>query len=185
MFLFKADIFLEELRKYRDDILACCIESYDCSVIDEDFIKIPTAVFSKCASESIDYAIMEKSSARAVVPLDAGWSDVGSWDSIWYLASKDSLGNVLDGDILALETHGSYIRSESRLIATYGVNDLIVVDSDDALLITSKNKSQNVKNIVELLKKKNRPEIISGLKELRYWGRLLQFYLKMSIKLIY
>lgn len=70
---------------------------------------------------------------------------------------------------MALETHGSYIRSESRLIATYGVNDLIVVDSDDALLITSKNKSQNVKNIVELLKKKNRPEIISGLKELRYW----------------
>ncbi|WP_258315314.1 mannose-1-phosphate guanylyltransferase/mannose-6-phosphate isomerase [Escherichia coli] len=172
MFLFKANFFLEELRKYRDDILACCIESYDCSVIDEDFIKIPTAVFSKCASESIDYAIMEKSSARAVVPLDAGWSDVGSWDSIWHLASKDSLGNVLDGDILALETHGSYIRSESRLITTYGVNDLIVVDSDDALLITSKNKSQHVKYIVELLKKKTRPEIISGLKELRYWGEI-------------
>lgn len=170
MFIFKSKIYLQELKKFRPDILSSSILSYNNAVNDEDFIRISEGDFKHCPSESIDYAIMEKSSERVVVPLDAEWSDVGSWDSIWDLSAKDIKGNSLQGDILALETSNCYIRSGNRLIATYGIDDLIVVDTDDALLITPRNKSQFVKEIVEKLKVSKRRECENSSKEFRYWG---------------
>ncbi|EMD5646441.1 mannose-1-phosphate guanylyltransferase [Enterobacter hormaechei subsp. steigerwaltii] len=170
MFLFGVQEYLSELTKFRDDIYSNCYMAYNNSTQDDSFVRIPADIFESCPSESIDYAIMEKSTSRVVVPLCAGWNDVGSWDSIWDLSLKNCDGNSLRGDVLALETKNSYVRAESKLVATYGVSDLIVVDTDDALLITTRANSQNVKKIFDTLKSKSREECTRNRSELRYWG---------------
>ncbi|MBV4412039.1 mannose-1-phosphate guanylyltransferase/mannose-6-phosphate isomerase [Enterobacteriaceae bacterium YMB-R22] len=170
MFLFKAKVFLDELNKFRPDIFASCCAAIDTAQIDENFIRIDRQVFSSCPSESIDYAVMENSANTVVVPLDSGWSDVGSWHSIWDISTKDDSGNCLIGDIIAFNVSNSYIRSENKLVAVTDVNNIIVVETEDSVLITNKDKSQNVKHIVEMLKVQKRNEHIQIKKQMRYWG---------------
>ena len=170
MFLFKASRYLQELSKLAPKMQSYCMTSYACSTRDLDFTRLDREAFEQCPSDSIDYAVMEKTDAAVVIPLDAGWNDVGSWSSLWELGEADENGNVVIGDVLTDDTHNSYLRSESRLIATVGMKDCVVVDTADAVLVADRNKVQDVKNIVEQIKKLNRTETTLHKKVSRPWG---------------
>lgn len=170
MFLFKASRYLQELSKFAPKMQSQCMTSYACSSHDMDFTRLDKEAFEQCPSDSIDYAVMEKTDAAVVIPLDAGWNDVGSWSSLWELGEPDENGNVVIGDVLCDDTHNSYLRSENRLIATVGIKDCVVVDTADALLVADRNQVQDVKNIVEQLKKLNRGESTLHKKVSRPWG---------------
>ena len=170
IFVFKAGRYLEELQKYDPDILVTCRESYHSAKIDDDFIRLDEATFSQCPADSIDYAVMEKTDKAIVIPLDAQWNDVGSWSALWDVNDKDKFGNAISGDVLTVETENSFLHSGSRLIATVGVSDLVVVETPDAVMIASKNRVQEVKQIVEQLTKLNRSEAEIHRKVYRPWG---------------
>ncbi|KEI71948.1 mannose-1-phosphate guanylyltransferase/mannose-6-phosphate isomerase [Endozoicomonas elysicola] len=170
MFLFKASRYLEELNKFRPDILSVCKNAMDSQNSDLDFVRVDQEMFESCPDDSIDYAVMEKTSDAVVVPLDAGWSDVGSWTSLAEISEKDELGNACLGDVILHDTRNSYVRSDKRLIATIGVDDLVVVDSDDAILVAHKNNVQDVKKVVEKLKAQGRSEANLHRKVYRPWG---------------
>ncbi|WP_257266698.1 mannose-1-phosphate guanylyltransferase/mannose-6-phosphate isomerase [Endozoicomonas sp. ONNA2] len=170
MFLFKAARYLEELKQYRPDILAACEKAMRVQNPDLDFVRLDEAAFRACPDESIDYAVMEKTTDAVVVPLDAGWSDVGSWSSLADIAGQDEQGNSFQGDVLLLDTANTYVRSEKKLIATVGVHDLVVVESDDAILVAHKARVQDVKKVVESLKAAERPEVNVHRKVYRPWG---------------
>ncbi len=172
MFLFKAETFLSELERFRPQILASCKTAFERAAKDLDFIRIDPQAFALCPSESIDYAIMEPSDNKAVVPLNAGWSDVGSWSSVWDVSEKNSNNNCLIGDVISVETSNSYIRAETMLVATVGVQDLIIVQTEDAVLVADKNQTQNVKVIVDELKSQQRSECINNKDSFKHWGRL-------------
>ncbi|EKB1553911.1 mannose-1-phosphate guanylyltransferase/mannose-6-phosphate isomerase, partial [Salmonella enterica] len=140
--LFRASIYLRELEKYRPDILDVCSRALNESSEDLDFIRIEPNIFSNCLSDSIDYAVMEKTTDAIVVPVEAGWSDVGSWSSVWDITDKDKNNNVLHGDIISLDTKNSYLYSENCLLTTIGVNNLVVVSTRDAILVADKNSTQ-------------------------------------------
>ncbi|MDB1122408.1 mannose-1-phosphate guanylyltransferase/mannose-6-phosphate isomerase [Vibrio algarum] len=169
-FMFKASRYLEELGKFRPDILAAVKESLDVAVSDLDFIRIPPEPFSLCPADSIDYAVMENTSDAVVVPMNVGWSDVGSWSSLWELSDKDKNGNVTQGDTINIDTVNSYVTAPERLIATVGVKDLVIVDTKDALLVAHIDKVQDIKNIVGELKKQNRTEFLQHRQVYRPWG---------------
>lgn len=171
MFMFRASVYLEELRKYRDDIYISCSESIRTASSDLDFTRIDPNSFALCSSESIDYAVMEKTDKGVVVPLDAGWSDVGSWSSLWDINKKDNCHNVLSGDVITHHTKNSYIRSESALVATIGVNNLIVVQTKDSILIAERQFCQDVKLVVEELKLRGRQEHHVHREVYRPWGK--------------
>ncbi len=137
---------------------------------DLDFIRLNAEVFANCPSDSIDYAVMEKTQHAMVVPLDAGWNDIGSWFSLWDVNEKDAQGNSIHGDVMLFGAHNNLAMSESRLVAAVGVDDLIIVETKDAVMVASKDKSQEVKQIVDRLKKENRGESNFHRVVYRPWG---------------
>ena len=171
MFLFKASRYLEELKKYRADILSDCQLAMQDIEKDFDFLRPNKQCFLACASESIDYAVMEKTDSAVVIPLDAGWSDVGAYSALWDVCEKNQDHNVLKGDVIAHQTTNSYIHSQHKLIATVGVDNVVVIDTPDAVLVANKDKVQAVKNIVEQLKAENRPEALLHREVYRPWGK--------------
>ncbi|WP_097481455.1 mannose-1-phosphate guanylyltransferase/mannose-6-phosphate isomerase [Escherichia coli] len=170
MFMFKASVYLDELKKFRPDILAACKESLSSASTDLDFIRLNSDVFAECPDESIDYAVMEKTQDCVVIPLDADWSDIGSWTSLWEISEKDEHENVSHGDVINYNSRNNYIYSEGSLISTVGVNNLIIVQTKDALLVAQQDNVQDIKKIVEILKKQKRSEHISHREVYRPWG---------------
>lgn len=171
MFLFRAGRYLEELEKFRPDILTACKNAIAGCDPDLDFIRVDEQAFRACPDESIDYAVMEKTSDAVMVPMDAGWSDVGSWSSLWDISGKDSSGNVFCGDIVSHDTENSYLYSESCLVTTIGVKDLVVVQTKDALLVADRNRVQDVKKVVEQIKTEGRNEHYNHREVYRPWGK--------------
>lgn len=171
MFLFRADRYLEELQAYRPDIFDACSAAMQDIQPDLDFIRIDAEAFEQCPSESVDYAVMEKTSRALVVPLDAGWSDVGAWSALWELGVKDARGNVCKGDVMTHSTNDSYIHADNALVTTVGVKDLVIVQTKDALLVADKQQVQNVKNIVAELKTQGRKEQRLHREVFRPWGK--------------
>ncbi len=170
MFLFRARRYLDELQRLAPDIAAACVEAFASRNSDMDFVRVDADRFTKCRSESIDYAVMEKTTSAVVVPLDAGWSDVGSWSALHEACPADDSGNVLKGDVLAEDTRDSYIYSESRLVATVGLTDHVVVETKDAVLVAPKNRVQDVKQLVARLKASGRNEPSLHREVFRPWG---------------
>lgn len=170
MFAFKAGCFLRELEKFNPKMLEVCKEALKAAKADFDFTRLDKAIFSTCPSDSIDYAVMEKTDKAVVIPLDAGWNDVGSWSALWDVTDKDDLGNAIKGDVLTVDTVNSYIHSSSKLVAAIGVKDLVVVETDDAVMVAAKDRVQDVKLIVDQLKTKKRDEAESHRKVYRPWG---------------
>ncbi len=171
MFLFKASRYIEELEKFRPDILASCQEAMTKVEKDLDFTRPDREAFLQCADESIDYAVMEKTEDAVVVPLDAGWSDVGSYSALWEVCQQDEQQNVLKGDVIAHDTTNSYIHSQNKLVTILGVDNLVVIDTPDAVLIADKDKVQNVKEIVNELKAQQRSETKLHREVYRPWGK--------------
>ncbi|WP_366523423.1 mannose-1-phosphate guanylyltransferase/mannose-6-phosphate isomerase [uncultured Microbulbifer sp.] len=170
IFLFRASRYLEELDQHRRDILAACRSACARATRDLDFTRVDKAAFAACADESVDYAVMECTESAAVVSMDAGWSDVGSWLGLWELAERDADDNLLRGDVLLEDSEGCLVRAENRLVSLLGVKDLVVVDTDDALLIASKQRVQEVKKLVHSLKHSGRSEARRHRKVYRPWG---------------
>jgi len=170
MFMFKASVYLAEVGKYAPEILSSCTDALALAKSDLDFIRIDKASFKECPSDSIDYAVMEKTNSAVMVPLDAGWNDVGSWASLWAVSDRDSDGNACRGDVLVDDTQNCYIQSEDKLIATIGLKDTIIVQTDDAILVAAKDRVQEVKGIVDKLKSLDRPEVKLHRKVYRPWG---------------
>ncbi len=152
MFVFKAGTFLDELKIYSPEMAALSIEAFEKATVDTDFIRLDKDAFGKIKGDSIDYAVMEKTTKGKVVKLNAGWDDVGSWSALYDISKKDENQNVVKGDVIALDTTSSYIRGGKRTIATIGLDDVVIVDSDDALLVAAKGKIQDVKKIAEQIK---------------------------------
>ncbi|MFM2482025.1 mannose-1-phosphate guanylyltransferase/mannose-6-phosphate isomerase [Celerinatantimonas sp. YJH-8] len=170
MFLFKASRYIEELRRYRPDILSVCENALLHTKNDLDFIRLDADIFAECPDESIDYAVMEHTQDAVVIPMDAGWSDVGSWSSLWEVNDKDEHGNAIRGDVMLEDTQHSYIYSQHRLVATVGVDNFVIVETKDAVLVAHKDKVQQVKNIVDRLKAENRCEHLRHREVFRPWG---------------
>jgi mannose-1-phosphate guanylyltransferase len=170
MFMFNASIYLSELNKFEPEILTSCKKSLSNEFKDLEFIRIDKKEFCKSPNQSIDYAVMEKTNKAKVVPLDAGWSDVGSWDALMDSKIKDSLGNVVEGDVTLDQVKNSYLYSTNRLVAASNIADLIVIDTQDALLVTTRDNSLSIKNIVKKLKKNKRTEIENHRKVYKPWG---------------
>jgi mannose-1-phosphate guanylyltransferase len=170
MFMFKASVYLNELEKFEPEILSACKESYTTENIDSDFIRIDNDAFHQCPNESIDYAVMEHTKNGVVVPLDANWSDVGSWSSLWDVKTKDNNDNVSEGDVVLENVKNTYTFSSNRLVSVIGVSNLVIVDTQDALLVMDKQQTHNIKKIVERLKKYKRSEVESHRKVFRPWG---------------
>ena len=173
IFMFKAQEILKEINTYSPKILDTCKQSINKSTIDLDFQRLDKVSFEKCENISIDVAVMEKTKRGTVIPLDVGWSDVGSWEVIWDTSKKDTKGNFTSGKVILENTKNSYLRSENRLIVGIDLNDLIVVETKDAILISNKKSSQKVKNIVNYLKERKIPEGQSHTKVYRPWGHYL------------
>lgn len=171
MFLFKASRYLQELEKYAPDMLDICKRAIATEAPDLEFVRVDSDIFATCPDDSIDYAVMEKTDSAAVVPLDAGWSDVGSWSSLWETAkNKDENQNVIIGDAILDDVHNSYINAEQRLISVVGLDNVVVVETKDAVLVAHKDKVQNIKNVVNKLKADKRPEFEFHREVYRPWG---------------
>ena len=151
MFLLRAATYLDELAEYAPGMLSCCREAMADAASDMDFVRPAADKFLACPSDSIDYAVMERTGAGGVVSLDCGWSDVGAWSALWDVATRDGDGNVCKGDVMLDNCTGSYFRSESRLVAGVGVTDLVVVETADAVLVSDRANVQEVKRIVNRL----------------------------------
>ncbi|MFW1754208.1 mannose-1-phosphate guanylyltransferase/mannose-6-phosphate isomerase [Acinetobacter wanghuae] len=170
MFMFKASIYLEELQKYNPAILKNAKASILHSKNDLDFVRLDKEHFEQSPEDSIDYAVMEHTTKAVVVPLSAHWNDVGAWKSVWEVSNKDVDGNVLRGDTIAENTTNSLIHAEHRLVSVLGLEDIVVIETSDAVLVANKNKVQNIKKIVEKLKQSKRPEVDTHRKMYRPWG---------------
>ena len=170
MFLFRAATYLEELEKQAPEILAVCRESMASKTLDGDFIRPDANIFATCPSDSIDYAVMEKSYNSSMVPLDAGWSDVGSWSALQDVTETDDDGNSLEGDAIAHNCKDTFIQAESRLVAAVGLSNVIVVETKDSVLVADKSQSQDVKELVDRLKASGREETKLHRQVFRPWG---------------
>ncbi|GHY11258.1 Mannose-1-phosphate guanylyltransferase [Vibrio cholerae] len=170
MFLFKASRYLKELKAHRPDILHACELAMQGARGDLDFVRIEESSFTECPEDSIDYAVMEKTQDALVVPMDAGWSDVGSFSALWEVSPKDSHGNVMVGDVIAEQTHNSYIYAQNKLVSTVGVDNLVIIETKDAVLVANKDKVQDVKNVVNQLKAQQRRECEQHREVYRPWG---------------
>lgn len=172
MFLFSAQTYLAELKQHAPQMYACCEQVWQRSAATatEHMMQLDAESFAACPEDSIDFAVMERTRNAAVVPLDAGWSDVGAWSTLSELSAADEAGNVLKGDVLTENVKGSYIQAHDRLIAAIGVEDHIIVETADAVLIAHKDECQKVKHIVQQLKQADRPEATHHSKVYRPWG---------------
>ena len=171
MFMFTAKTYLAELESHRPDMLEACKLAMADTSLDLDFIRVNADAFAACPDDSVDYAVMEKTDQAVVVPMDAGWSDVGSWSALWDVKDKDAQGNVVQGDALLEATANTYVSSQNRLVATVGVDDLIIVDTQDAVLVAHKDKVQDVKSIVNRIKADGRSEANQHREVYRPWGK--------------
>lgn len=170
MFVFSTGAVLEELERLAPAVLAACREALERAEGRDGLVLLDEAAFSAGPAISIDYAVMEKTSRAAVVPLDAGWSDVGDWAALWDLADHDPEGNAVGGDVIAIGTRGSLLRSTGRLLGVVGVEDLIVVEAADAVLVAARDRAQDVKELVEQLQRESRPEFESDGTDWYSWG---------------
>tara|TARA_Y100000739_G_scaffold229495_1_gene244410 strand:- start:1514 stop:2956 length:1443 start_codon:yes stop_codon:yes gene_type:complete len=170
IFMFKSNIIINELRKNQPLLVESCKESLKNSSVDLDFLRIDYPSFEKTPNISIDLAVMEKTDLGIIIPLKAGWSDIGTWNSLWLSEEKDSTGNTIIGNVIDKNSENSYIRSENRLLVTLGVKDLIIVETDDAVLVADKNSTNEIKDIVNYLIKKEKKEGIQNSKVFRPWG---------------
>jgi mannose-1-phosphate guanylyltransferase/mannose-6-phosphate isomerase len=170
MFLFRADVFLTELKRFEEAMDLACMEALAKAKIDIDFIRLDATAFKRARNESIDYAVMEKTTKAALVPLDAGWDDVGSWSFLEKQPATDAFGNVTRGDVMIEDSQNSMVHATSRLVALVGVRDHVVVETTDAVLVTTKENAQNVKKIVQMLKSQQRVEAVSHPRVYRPWG---------------
>lgn len=171
MFMFKASRYLEELDKHHSSILKQCKLARDKAENDLDFVRPDKDAFLACDDESIDYAVMEKTDSAVVVPLDAGWSDVGSYAALWDISEKDDNNNVVKGDVITVNSKNCYLHGKNKLISTVGVENLVVVDTPDAVLIADKDKVQDIKSVVKVLKDEQRHEAIHHRDVYRPWGK--------------
>jgi mannose-1-phosphate guanylyltransferase/mannose-6-phosphate isomerase len=171
MFLFKASRYLEELKKYSPEILLACEESMQESTADMDFVRVNIEAFQRCPDDSIDYAVMEKTDSSMVIPMDAGWSDVGSWSALWEVSEKDENNNVIKGDVISVNSANNYLHSNNKLIAVVGIDNLVVVETKDAILVAHKEQVQDVKTIVNHLKAVGRTEHKIHREVYRPWGK--------------
>ncbi len=170
MFLFSCGSFLEELERLHPAMVAACKDAVQAGEEDLDFFRLNEGAFIDADALSIDYAVMEHTDRAAVVPVEMGWNDVGSWTALWDIGEKDEDGNVLYGDVIAFDVQDSYIRSEARLVAATGVKDLIVAATDDAVLVAGKENAQQVKDLVERIKSEERHEHETHTRVYRPWG---------------
>jgi mannose-1-phosphate guanylyltransferase len=171
MFMFKARRYLEELEAFSPAILTACRTAMKHTSRDLEFHRVDKVHFEACPSDSIDYAVMEKTKDACVVPLDVQWNDIGSWSALWNIAAKDANNNVVKGDILLHDTRNCYINTTGKLVATVGLEDIVVVNTKDAVLVATKDKVQDVKEIVEALKAQNRSEHYTHREVYRPWGK--------------
>jgi mannose-1-phosphate guanylyltransferase len=171
MFLFKASRYLEELQKFRPDIYAACNSSVEGVKHDLDFLRVDKAAFEACSSESVDYAVMEKTDDAMVVPMDAGWSDIGSWSSLWDVSEKDASGNVVQGDVMLHASNNSYVRTSNQLVAAVGVDNLVIVATKDVVMVANKDNVQDVKLVAQKLKQQARSEWELNREVYRPWGK--------------
>jgi mannose-1-phosphate guanylyltransferase/mannose-6-phosphate isomerase len=170
MFMFRARRYLEELARLAPDMARVCEAAFGGATADLDFTRINKKAFEACPADSIDYAVMEKTADAVVVPLDAGWSDVGSWSALHEASAADANGNVTHGDVISEDTHGSYLHAQSRLVATVGLQDHVVVETKDAVLVAPRNRVQDVKKLVQQLKAQGRYEHSLHREVFRPWG---------------
>jgi mannose-1-phosphate guanylyltransferase/mannose-6-phosphate isomerase len=170
MFMFRAGRYLQELERFAPQIARVCRSAFESAKSDLDFTRIDAKTFEHCPSDSIDYAVMEKTSDAVVVPLDAGWSDVGSWSALHEACESDAHGNVSRGDVIAEDSQGCYLYSESRLVAVVGLSDHVVVETKDAVLVAPKSRVQDVKKLVSRLKEAGRYEHSLHREVFRPWG---------------
>ncbi|MDH7453882.1 mannose-1-phosphate guanylyltransferase/mannose-6-phosphate isomerase [Luteimonas composti] len=169
MFLFRASRYLDELGRFRPDILAAVRRAFDAATRDGDFIRLDRDAFSASPSDSIDYAVMEKTADARVLPVDIGWNDVGSWSALWAVSEQDEHGNARHGDVIAVDSRNSYAYAR-RLVALVGVDDLVVVETDDAVLVAHKDRVQQVKDVVAQLKAGQRSHAVLHREVHRPWG---------------
>ena len=170
MFMFRASVFLAELQQHRPNILAACRVALECAEADSHFLHVQAEYFALCDDESVDYAVMEQTANGLVVPLDAGWNDLGSWAAIWDVGPHDADKNRLEGDVIAIDTRNCLVQSHHRLVATIGIDDLIVIETKDAVLVANKNDSQQVKDVVKRLLVEERAEFVTHPLVNRPWG---------------
>ncbi len=170
MFMFQAGRYLEELEKHSPDIFSVCRQAFEAATHDLDFTRIPEDIFANCPDDSIDYAVMEKIDSAVVVPLDVGWSDVGSWSALWALGDKDASDNVSHGDVIHENSEGCYFHAEDKLVTGLGLKDIVVVETADGVLVADKHKVQDIKKIVNTLKAANRQESDFHREVHRPWG---------------
>lgn len=170
IFLFRKSIYLKELKTSRSSIYEICESAMQGASVDLDFIRPDESIFEGCPSDSIDYAVMENTANAAVVPINVGWNDVGSWSSLMDISEKDSSGNACHGDVLLHNSTNSYIRSEDVLVATIGIDNLVIVSTEDVLLVANKNNLQDIKYITQRLKDSSRTEWKWPRKVHRPWG---------------
>ncbi|HAU16150.1 MAG TPA: mannose-1-phosphate guanylyltransferase/mannose-6-phosphate isomerase [Gammaproteobacteria bacterium] len=171
MFAFRADVYLQELKQHNPAIYDAAKASWDARSEDLDFIRVGEEAFVACPEDSIDYAVMEKTEKAVVIPLDSGWSDVGSWQSLWEVQDKDATGNVLVGDVIAQDTENTMVHASNRMVACLGVEDLVIVETTDAVLVADINQVQKVKDIVKLIEADGRSEHEFHREVHRPWGR--------------
>jgi mannose-1-phosphate guanylyltransferase/mannose-1-phosphate guanylyltransferase/mannose-6-phosphate isomerase len=170
MFVFRASDILAELRKHHPQLLAACESAMSLAKQDLDFVRLDEAAFALCPSESIDYAVMEHTDKAVVIPADIAWSDIGAWNAVWEASKKDTQDNATVGDVMLIDAQRNLIRAESRLVAALGVDDLVIVETADAVLVTRQDRAQDVKLIVEQLKASQRNEHIHHQRVYRPWG---------------
>ncbi|KAF1694137.1 mannose-1-phosphate guanylyltransferase/mannose-6-phosphate isomerase [Pseudoxanthomonas koreensis] len=170
MFLFKASRYLAELERHAPAMLAACRAAFEGAKRDADFVRLDKDAFAACPSDSIDYAVMEKTADAAVLPIAVGWNDVGSWSALWEVAEQDGDGNAHHGDVIALDCRDTLAWGDGRLVAMIGLRDVVVVDTDDSLLVAHKDRVQEVKAVVARLKAEGRPEPTLHRKVYRPWG---------------
>ena len=169
MFLFRASRYLEELARFRPDIVDAVRAAHAAARHDGDFVRLDKDAFSACPSDSIDYAVMEKTADAMVLPVDIGWNDVGSWSALWDVAERDADGNAHHGDVIAVDSRNSYAYAQ-RLVALVGLDDIVVVETDDAVLVARKDKVQEVKQVVARLKQEQRSQAVLHREVHRPWG---------------
>ncbi len=169
MFLFRASRYLQELERFRPDIVAATKKAWNAAKRDGDFIRLDKDAFAACPPESIDYAVMERTDDAMVLPVDIGWSDLGSWSTLWDVAQHDADGNATHGDVIAIDSHNSYVHAR-RLVALVGVDNLVVVETDDAVLVARKDRVQQVKEVVARLKEGQRSQAALHREVHRPWG---------------
>lgn len=171
MFIFKASRYLEELAKFEPEILEMCKKAIATPSQDVEFTRVDPTIFETCPDKSIDYAIMEKTDSAMVVPMDAGWSDVGSFSALWDVSEKDKDQNVIKGDVIAVDSTNNYIFAENKLVSTLGVDNLVIIETKDAILVANKDKVQDVKSIVNKLHEADRTEQKLHREVYRPWGK--------------